>query len=115
MKSVRSWVCPGNVDMEVLERCKSAIRQVVAGAEVILYGSRARGDASDDSDYDVVVVVNGPVDMALEDRIRANVYPLQLESGAMFTLIVHSREEWQSPLHRATPFHADVDHDGVML
>lgn len=115
MKSINSWKCSDDAELRLLKRCKSAIRQIVPDAEVILYGSRARRDAREDSDYDVIVVVNGPVDMALEDRIGVSVYPLQLETGALITLIVYSREDWDSPLYRAMPLHKNVEREGVVL
>lgn len=34
--------------------------------QVLLYGSRARGDHRDDSDYDVLVVLEGPIDWHAE-------------------------------------------------
>lgn len=115
MKPLDRWTACRQEDVDILRRCKSAVTATVGDAEVILYGSRARGDAHEDSDYDIVVVVNGPVDMALEDRIRAKVYPLELETGALITLIVYSRDEWQSALHQATPFHKAVQQEGVRL
>jgi predicted nucleotidyltransferase len=40
--------------------------------QVLLYGSRARGDFREDSDYDVLVVLEGPVDWwAEQDRLSA--------------------------------------------
>ena len=82
---------------------------------MVLYGSRARGDAKKYSDYDLLVIVNGPVDMAVKERIIAKVYPLELESCEMLTLIVYNRQQWDSPLYRAMPFHKNVDREGVLI
>lgn len=49
---------------------------------VLLYGSRAREDHRPDSDYDILVVLDGPI--ALERDVPATVealYPIQLEVG----------------------------------
>lgn len=41
----------------VAEAVAGAVRALVPGAELYLYGSRARGDARPDSDWDFMVVV----------------------------------------------------------
>lgn len=102
-------------DIELLKRCKMAIRRVVPDADVILYGSRARGDANEYSDYDILIIVNGSVDMALEERILDKIYPLELETCAVLTFIVYSEQDWNSPLYQAMPLHKNVDKDGVIL
>lgn len=114
MKSTQSWDGSAE-DVELLKRCKKAIRQVVPDADVILYGSRARGDADKYSDYDILIIVNGPVDMALEERILDNVYPLELETDAVLTLFTYNKQKWDSSLYRAMPFHKNVDREGVLL
>ncbi|MCK5270347.1 MAG: nucleotidyltransferase domain-containing protein [Sedimentisphaerales bacterium] len=78
-------------DTELLRRCKEAITDVVPDATVILYGSRTRGDAGEYSDYDIMVVVNGPVDMVLEKKILDNIFPIELETGAVLTYIVYNK------------------------
>lgn len=35
---------------------------------VLLYGSRARGDHQPDSDYDILVVLDGPIDLWAEQK-----------------------------------------------
>jgi predicted nucleotidyltransferase len=114
MISIDSWKS-SVADVELLQRCKKAIREVAPDADVILYGSRARGDADEYSDYDILIIVNGPVNMSLKEDILSNVYPLELESGAVLTLITYSKQKWDSLLYRAMPFHKNVDRDGVLL
>lgn len=106
---------PLNADINLLKRCKKAVRQVVADADVILYGSRARGDADEYSDYDILILVNGDAELPLEQKIRSNIYPLELDSGAVLTLFVYSRQQWDTPLYRAMPFHENIDREGVLL
>jgi len=47
---------------------------------IVLYGSRARQNAAVDSDLDLLVLLNGPVDLGKEiTTIIDAIYPLQLE------------------------------------
>lgn len=109
-----SWQAK-TADAELLRRCKEAIHTVVPDADVILYGSRARGDATDDSDYDLLVLTNRSPDMALRKELVSSVYPLELETEAVLTLITHSRDRWNSKLYQAMPFRENVDREGVLL
>jgi predicted nucleotidyltransferase len=91
------------------------VRTIVPSAEVILYGSRARGDAQTDSDYDLLVLVEEEVDWLLEDQLRQHLYPLELATGAVLTVHAYSRRTWDSPLYRAMPFVQHVERDGIIL
>ncbi len=109
-----SW--KGDVaEVKLLQQCKEAIREVVANSEVILYGSRARHTAEEISDYDILILVDGPVDMALKERLVSNVYPLELDSGAVLTLLAYSKQQWDSALYRAMTLHKNIDREGVVL
>jgi len=103
------------IDESILKKCGEAIRRVDPSAEVILYGSRARGDHRDDSDYDFLIIVDGEVAADKEDIIREQLYPVELDTGCVLTVFMISRSEWNSPLYIAMPFYQNVRREGITL
>jgi len=69
---------------ELLRRVKSILQETYGERlrGVILYGSEARGTAEPDSDIDLLVLLEGPLDYWQESHrcVRA-LYPLVLELG----------------------------------
>jgi uncharacterized protein len=114
MLSFYSWQAQ-TADRTLLKQCKQAIHFVESDADVVLYGSRARGEATRDSDYDILVLTDQPVNMRLRENLIESIYPLELETGAVITLITYNRQQWNSPLFQAMPFHKNVQRDGVAL
>lgn len=99
----------------LLHKVKQTIQALEPGAEVKLYGSRSRQEAGPDSDWDFLVLVEGPVSDARTDTIRHQLYEIEWESGEILNVIVRSREEWNSPRYSAMPFRQNVERDGVLL
>ena len=106
-----------SAERDLLGRVRSAVREVEPDARIILYGSRARGDAGAESDWDLLVLVDGPVDHARASVVRHRLLEVSLEQEdcPVLSAIVRGKSEWDSPLYRAMPFHANVEREGVEL
>ncbi|MCE5341918.1 MAG: nucleotidyltransferase domain-containing protein [Planctomycetaceae bacterium] len=102
-------------DKSVLNKCKTAVQKIVPDADIILFGSRARGQAEELSDYDLLILVNQKSDVSLNERILDEIYPIELDTDAMISFVVQSRDIWNSPLSRATPFHKNIDREGIAV
>ena len=96
-------------------RIKEAVQVVEPSAQIILYGSRARGDAQPDSDWDLLILLDGVVDLARERAVWHRLYPIELDLEEVLCPVVLSRQDWGRALYRAMPFHQTVDRDGIVL
>ena len=94
---------------------KQAVHAIEPDAEIILYGSRAREDASSESDWDFLILVDGHVPDAWIDAIRHQLYEIEWECGEVLCSIVRNRQEWGSTRYQAMPFHCNVDRQGKVL
>jgi len=100
---------------ELLDRVKSAVKKIEPSAEIILYGSRARKDFHEGSDWDFLILVDDIVDTGRTDRIRHVIYNVELETNEILSSIVKSRQEWQSPKFRIIPLHENVEREGIVI
>jgi len=99
----------------ILLKVKEAVLQLEPSAEVILYGSRARNDFREYSDWDFLVLVDGPVDTARTDRIRRILFEIELDTDQIISSIVRSRQEWNSPRYSVVPLHRNVEREGIRI
>lgn len=99
---------------EILNEIKQAVLEVDPGAEVVLFGSRARGDFHDESDWDVLVLVDkDEKDYEFKRKIRNALFELQLNFGAAISTVIHNKNWWRRL--RMTPFYWEVEKDGLNL
>jgi uncharacterized protein len=99
----------------LLDKVKNAIRQIEPSAEIILYGSRAREDFHDGSDWDLLILVDGDVNDKRTDTIRHQLYEIEWETGDVLCSIVRSRTEWESPEYRIIPLYKNIKLEGISI
>ena len=100
---------------ELLKRVKQAVHEVEPTADIVLYGSHARGDAHAESDWDFLILLDGVVDDARTDAIRHRLYEIEWDCGEVLCSIVRSRQEWDSSLQQATPFAKTLRAQGIRM
>lgn len=83
-------------------------------AEVILYGSRARGDERPDSDWDILILTDYSVDLVTERKFRDKLYDLELETGEPLSIFIYSKNDWRTK-QRITPFYENVTQEGIRI
>ena len=82
--------------------------------QIIVFGSKAKGTATEDSDLDLLMVIRDG-DWKLKDAITQPGYLLALDTNAIPSIIVLTSEEWEALRTREAPFWQTVQRDGVAL
>ena len=99
-----------------LDAYRRSLRQRHPGsvARMIVYGSKARGDAHADSDVDVLIIVRN--DAAYLKRVLRGVgYELAATSDAVPSILAYTQAEWRDRKARGYPFQLAVERDGVSV
>lgn len=99
---------------ELLTTIKNALKIIVPDARVILFGSQARGNASDGSDWDILVILDKTkIEPSDFDNISYPLYELGWTEGEHFSTKLYTKAEWLK--RRFSPFYKNVEKDGVLL
>lgn len=80
----------------------------------LLFGSRARGDAGEDSDWDVLFLIDKD-DMTSREKseLSYQLWMLGLDYGQDVNAITYTTKEWNK--RSFLPFYKNVMHDGIEL
>ena len=98
----------------MIDKIKRVAKEVLPEhSELYLYGSRARGDAHEGSDWDLLILLDKPR-ITLDDYGIG--YPFReagWDVGEEINPQVYSKEEWNK--YSFTPFYKNVEHDKQVL
>jgi predicted nucleotidyltransferase len=103
------------VKNDILSSIKDTVRSIDPTATIILYGSYARGDNNENSDIDLLILVDkAKLTPQEKKKIKYPLYDIEFETGTIISTLVFSKHDWETR-HRITPFYENVQREGKIL
>ncbi|MCX7013430.1 MAG: nucleotidyltransferase domain-containing protein [Candidatus Sumerlaeota bacterium] len=100
-------------ERKTLGNFKQRVTAQFPGSQLVLFGSRARGDAEPDSDMDVLVILDHAVSTPDREAVSECAWEACVGQGVMLTPVPVSRQDWQEGLLSSSLLAMAVAEDGV--
>ena len=103
-------------EKHIIEEFKRQVEDQFPGelVRLVIFGSKARGDATRESDLDVLVIIRSE-DWKLGDQIRSLGYALELERGVVVSIQVMSERYYEELRERGSQFLKAVEREGATV
>ena len=99
---------------EVIRKIRETSHKVVPpDGQVWLYGSRARGDAHEDSDWDILILLNKPKLDADDYGVAYPFRELGWDIGEEINPTLYSKQQWDTWTY--LPYYKNVERDKLVL
>jgi uncharacterized protein len=104
-----------NKEKHIIRIISDQIKELDSKAEIILFGSHARGQSKKDSDWDILVLLDKQnVSLKTEQLFRHHLIDTELAIGQPISVFVRSKKTWDTK-YVMTPFYQNVMTEGKRI
>jgi hypothetical protein len=101
-------------DLTIVREFKEQLRSHVPLHRVCVFGSRARGDAVQDSDMDVLVELN-KLDRQAREQVTEDAWEVGFRHGVVIVPVTVEQREWEEGVQKSSLLAMAVARDGVEI
>jgi predicted nucleotidyltransferase len=101
-------------DMEIAKELKERLSIAVDLIDLRVFGSRARGDQDEYSDFDVFIEVEN-LDKKIKEKIRNITWETGFGNSVLISTLIFSRYEIEDSPLRVSPIIKNINEEGVKV
>ena len=100
---------------EAIQAVRNRLTAECSIDRLMLFGSVIRGEADDESDADLLIVLTERPTAQVRDHITRLILDINLAYDTNLSELIIDRQTWDAGLHAALPIHAEIEEEGIRL
>jgi predicted nucleotidyltransferase len=99
----------------VINKLKEIVLRYDNNAEIILFGSHARGDWNEESDWDFLILSKYPEHSDIKEKIRRDILnEIELIISEVVFILMHNKKVWEED-YAVTPLYYNIEEEGIVI
>jgi predicted nucleotidyltransferase len=99
----------------IIKKVKEIVYRYDPGADIIFFGSRARGDHEEESDWDFLILSSLLVSKELKSKVRKDILEeIEWKTFEVIQTIWHNKQEWEDN-YRVTNIYESIKAEGILV
>ena len=101
-------------DIQIINKIKEAVLAVDNTSKLVLYGSRARGDYKEDSDWDFLVLTSKKIQPAFKREMIDKITEVEVAENICIQLLLRNMIDWEE-WNGIIPVYKNIKKDGIWI
>jgi len=102
-------------EKKALDEIKRRVSEKFDIRRYVLFGSKARGDATPESDVDLLIISGRELSHRERHCISDILFDVNLAYDTLFSYISVDETQWNSALHGFLPIHENIEREGITV
>ena len=99
----------------ILAEIKAISRSYISDADILLFGSRAKGNHSDESDYDILIITDQNISIEQKTPLRTSIRKSLLSKGIRSDILIQSKAEIEKKKRLPGHFIRSILNEAILL
>ncbi len=102
-------------DRDAVAEASRILKEQFSNEQVILFGSKARGDDDEESDIDLLLITTRPLSWDERDRITDLLFDVEIAHGVVISTLDVAVTDWTTGIFTLLPIYGEISKDGAIV
>ncbi|MEZ4526473.1 MAG: nucleotidyltransferase domain-containing protein [Desulfobacterales bacterium] len=102
-------------DKKAIQLASEILRKKFPVENVILFGSKARGDDDEESDIDLLLLTDRPISWEERKSVIDTLFDIELTYDVVISPLISTYYDWNEGMFSVMPIHNEIAREGIPM